>query len=140
MSKNCVYAGSKSAISLPVPAGTRSGDPVIVGGIVGVCETDRTEVVSGKQYGGVGHPDGYAAVAPDGAYELKVPEAVAAAGTAIYIVVADNTLTTDDNTGANPLFGHTVPVIDKGAASGATKAADSGGVEGTVVVQIAPSV
>lgn len=134
MSKNLVFAGESPAISLPVPAGTRSGDPVIVGGIIGVCETDRTELVSGVQYGGVGNPDGYASVAPDGTYSLKVPEAVSAAGTKIYIVAADNSLTTTAS--GNTLFGHTVPVIDKGVATGATKAADSGGVEGTVNVRL----
>ena len=136
MSKNCVFKGESPAISLPVPAGTRSGDPVIVGGIVGVCETDRTEVVSGKQYGGVGNPDGYASVAPDGVYSLFVPEVVTTVATPIYIVVADNTLTTDDNTGANPLFGHTVPVIDKGVATGGTKVVD-GATPLTVNVHIA---
>ncbi|UIU47072.1 DUF2190 family protein [Microcystis phage MinS1] len=126
MSKNLVFAGTSPALSLPVPAGTRSGAPVKVGGIIGVCETDRTEVVSGKQYGGVGNPDGYASVAVDGTYALPVPEQVTAAGTAIYIVAADNSLTTTatDNT----LFGHTVPVIDKGVATGATKAAGAGTV------------
>lgn len=126
MSKNLVFAGTSPALSLPVPAGTRSGDPVKVGGVVGVCETDRTEVVSGKQYGGVGNPDGYASVAVDGTYALEVPEQVTAAGTPIYIVAADNSLTTTatDNT----LFGHTVPVIDKSVATGATKAAGAGTV------------
>ncbi|WP_193613154.1 DUF2190 family protein [Nocardioides lijunqiniae] len=123
MSKNCVFAGESPALSLPVPANTRSGDPVKVGGIIGVCETDRTEVVSGKQYGGVGNPDGYASVAPDGTYSLLVPEVVAAAGTAIYIT-AGNALTTV--AGGNTLFGHTVPVIQRGVATGATKAVDSG--------------
>lgn len=136
MSKNLVFAGESPAISLPVPALTRSGDPVIVGGIIGVCEGDRRELVSGVQYGTVGSPDGYAPVAPDGTYSLKVPEVVSAAGTSIYIVVADNTLTTSSNSGANPLFGHTVPVIDKGVATGATKAVDSGGVEGVVNVRL----
>lgn len=136
MSKNLVFAGESPAISLPVPALTRSGDPVIVGGIIGVCETDRTETVSGVQFGGVGNPAGYASVAPDGTYELKVPEAITTPGTPVYIVEADNTLTTDDDTGANPLFGHTVPVIDRGVATGATKVVDSGGVEGTVNVRL----
>lgn len=126
MSKNLVFAGHEPALSLPVPAGTRSGDPVLVGGIIGVCDTDRTEVVDGKQYGGVGNPDGYASVAPDGAYALEVADAVAAAGTAIYIVAADNTLTT--TAAGNVLFGHTVPVIDKGVATGATKGAGAGTV------------
>lgn len=139
MSKNLVFAGVEPALALPVPTGTRSGDPVIVGSIIGVAETDRAgdTDTSGRVLGGVGHPTGYAAVAPDGTYALKVPEAVAAAGTPIYIVTATNALTTSSNTGANPLFGYTVPVIDKGVASGATKAADSGGVEGTVNVKLA---
>ncbi|MDP9820391.1 capsid cement protein [Nocardioides massiliensis] len=134
MSKNLVFAGDSPAISLPVPAGTRSGDPVKVGGIVGVVDGDRTETVNGVKYGAVGHPEGYAPVAPDGTYSLPVPEAVSAAGTAIYIK-SDNTLTTTatDNT----LFGHTVPVIDRGVASGATKSADSGGAVGRVNVRIA---
>lgn len=133
MSKNLVFAGESPAISLPVPAGTRSGDPVKVGGIIGVCETDRTELVSGVQYGGVGNPDGYASVAPDGTYSLKVPEVVAAAATPIYIK-SDNTLTTTAT--GNTLFGHTVPVILRGVATGATKAVDSGGVQGTVNVRL----
>lgn len=125
MSKNLVFAGTSPALSLPVPAGTRSGDPVLVGGIIGVAETDRTEVVDGKQYGGVGNPDGYASVAPDGTYALEVPEAVAAAGTPVYITAA-NALTTTAT--GNTLFGHTVPVIDRGVATGATKAAGAGTV------------
>lgn len=132
MSKNLVFAGESPALSLPVTALKRSGDPVKVGGIVGVCETDRTEVVSGKQFGGVGHPDGYAAVAVDGVYSLLVPEVVASAGTPIYIT-AGEVLTT--MVGSNTLFGHTVPVIQRGAATGATKAAD-GGTPGRVNVKL----
>lgn len=128
--KNRVFAGNTPAVSLPVPAGTRAGAPVKVGGFIGVCATDRTEVVNGKQFGGVGNPDGYASVDVDGCFALSVPEAVAAAGTAIYIVAADNTLTT--TAGGNTLFGHTRPVIDKGVATGATKA----GGAGTVNVQL----
>jgi hypothetical protein len=134
MSKNLVFAGESPALSLPVPALTRSGDPVIVGGIIGVCETDRTELVDDVQYGGVGNPDGYASVAPDGTYSLKVPEAVTAAGTKIYIDPTDNSLSTTATD--NVLFGHTVPVINRGVAEGATKAVDSGGNEGTVNVRL----
>lgn len=133
MSKNLVFAGSSPAISLPVPSGTKSGDPVKVGGIIGVCEGDRRELVSGVQYGTVGSPDGYAPVAPDGTYSLKVPEVVSAAGTPIYITSANALTTTATN---NTLFGHTVPVIDKGVATGATKAVDSGGVQGVVNVRL----
>lgn len=130
MSKNLVFRGESPALSLPVPAGTRSGDPVKVGGHIGVCDTDRTEVVDGKQYGGVGNPAGYASVAPDGVYALEVPEEITTVGTPVYIVTADNSLTTATVTATvnNTLFGHTTPVIDKGVASGATKAAGAGTV------------
>lgn len=132
--KNQVFAGNRPAISLPVPAGTRSGDPVLVGGIVGVAATDRTETVGGVQFGAPGNPDGYASVEVSGAYALEVADAVAAVGTAIYIVTADNSLTT--TAAGNTLFGHTVPVIDKGVATGATKAVGAG----TVNVALAQTV
>lgn len=133
MSKNCVFPGDSPALSLPVPAGTRSGTAVIVGGIVGVAETDRTELVSGVQYGAPGNPDGYASVAPDGTYSLPTTDAVAAAGTAIYIT-SGGVLTTTAS--GNTLFGHTVPVINRGVASGATKSSGAGNVN----VAITPSV
>lgn len=131
MSKNLVYAGQSPAISLPVPAGTRSGGPVKVGGIVGVAETDRVETVNGVKFGeGSGNPEGYASVAPDGTYALPVPDAVAAVGTAIYIA-ADNTLTTTATN--NTLFGHTVPTVLRGVASGATKGSGAGTVNVRIV-------
>lgn len=126
MSKNLVFAGESPAIALPVPAGTRSGAPVKVGGIVGVAETDRVETVAGVKYGeGSGNPDGYASVAPDGTYSLPVPDAVAAAGTAIYIDGSNDLTTT---AAGNTLFGHTVPTVLRGVASGATKGAGAGNV------------
>lgn len=134
MSKNCVYAGQKPAVALPVPAGTVSGDPVIVGGIVGVAETDRAATTDGVKTGGVTLPDGYASVAPDGTYSLPVADAVDAAGTAIYIPAAGGALTTTATD--NVLFGHTVAVIDKGVATGATKGAGAGNVN----VAITPTV
>ncbi|MCL8026319.1 capsid cement protein [Nocardioides bruguierae] len=134
MAKNLVLKGQKPALSLPVPAETRSGDPVIVGGIVGVAETDRTEVVSGVTYGAPGNPDGYASVNVDGTFEVSVADAVTAAGTAIYIPSAGGALTTTATD--NVLFGHTVPVFLRGAATGATKASGTG----TVNVALAPTV
>lgn len=130
MSKNCVFAGSSPAKSLPVPTGTKSGDPVKVGGFIGVCETDRNE---GTAPDPSGNPTGYASVAPDGCYSLKVPEVVTTVGTPVYITGA-NALTT--TVGSNTLFGHTRPVIDKGVPSGATKVVDSGGVQGVVNVEL----
>ena len=130
MSKNCVFAGKLAAISLPVPTGRKSGDPVKVGGFIGVCETDRNE---GSVPDSSGNPVGRASVARDGCYALKVPEAVATEGTPIYIT-AGNALTTTAT--SNSLFGHTRAVIDKGVAAGGIKAVDSGGVEGTVNVEL----
>lgn len=128
MSKNCVFAGPSPAISLPVPAGTRSGDPVKVGGLIGVAEGDRAgDVVSGKTLGTVGSPAGHAPVAPDGTYALPVADAVSADGTAIYITGSGPfTLTTTAS--GNTLFGHTVPVVQRGVASGGTKGAGAGTV------------
>lgn len=133
MSKNLVFAGRKPALSLPVASGVKSGDPVIVGSIVGVAETDRAATTNGVRTGGVGDPDGYASVAVDGVYSLPCPDAVAAAGTAIYITSAGALTTTATG---NTLFGRTVPVIQRGVASGATKAAGAGNVN----VAITPTV
>lgn len=133
MSKNCVFAGTKPALSLPVASGVKSGDPVIVGGIVGVAETDRAATTNGVRTGGVGNPDGYASVAVDGVYSLPCTDAVSAAGTKIYIT-SGGTLTTTAT--SNTLFGVTVPVIQRGVASGATKSSGAGNVN----VAITPTV
>lgn len=128
--KNKVFDGGRPALSLPVPANTRSGMPVNVNGIVGVAATDRTEVVSGKQYGAPGNPDGYASVEVAGVFSLDVADAVAAVGTSIYITSAQALTTTASG---NTLFGRTVPVIDKGVATGATKSAGAGKVNVAII-------
>jgi predicted RecA/RadA family phage recombinase len=129
MSKNCVFPGARPAVSLPVPSGTKAGQPVKVGNFIGVCETDRNE---NDGLDRSGNPTGYASVAVDGCYSLPVPEAVASVGLPIYIT-SGNALTT--TVGSNTYFGKTRPVIDKGVATGATKSAD-GGTAGYVNVQI----
>lgn len=68
-------------ISLEVPEGTKSGDPVIVGQIAGVAQTDR----------GV---DGRATVWLDGSYMLPVSGAVTE-GQALYLDTPGGDLTTD---------------------------------------------
>ena len=77
MAKNQVYSEALH-IPLPVPSGTKSGDPVVVGSLVGVAITDRetgeTEV----------------AVWRNGAWDLAVDGAVTEVGTPLYIV-ADGT-------------------------------------------------
>lgn len=129
MAKNCILAPTEPARVLPVPSGTVSGSPVKVGGFVGVAAADRADAANKK--GAVGCPDGYAPVETTGLWELKVPEVVAAAGTAIYITSAGALTTTASG---NTLFGHTEPIIQRGVAVGATKAVDSGS-EGTVYVR-----
>lgn len=103
-------------ISAPVPAGTKAGAPLRLGGLNGVAQTDRakTDVApynadgtpnTSYNYGG-GNPDGNASVWLKGAHDFEVDFAVASFGLPIYIVTASNTLTSTDNSGANPLYGH----------------------------------
>ncbi|NGZ99629.1 DUF2190 family protein [Nocardioides sp. W3-2-3] len=128
--KNQVFAGNQPAVALPVPSGIKSGDPVIVGGMIGVAATDRAAVTNGVATGGVSLPVGYASVEVDGVYAVSVAGgAIAAAGGRVYINPADNTLTATSASGL-VLFGTTVPVIERGVASGATKAS------GTAVVNV----
>lgn len=111
-------------VSLPVPAGKKAGDPVRVGGLNGVCATDRAKVdvaptnadgtlSSTYNYGG-GNPTGNASVWLDGGHEFTVDFAVANIGDPIYIL-ADGTGLTGTATGNN-LYGHALST--KGAPSG----------------------
>lgn len=82
-------------LTVPVPAGVVSGDPVVVGAIVGVAQIDRTA-------------DGVVTIDTQGVHEFTVTGAVAAFGTIIYAVVAAGlvtSLTTSDGSGANTRFG-----------------------------------
>lgn len=99
MKNEVFYPTSPDAkLSLPVPADTASGKPVIVGSIVGVTATAEGEG---------GNVDGNASVWTEGVYNLEVTTTTARAiGDPIYIITATNVLTTTDNTGANPLFGY----------------------------------
>lgn len=91
-----------SELSLPVPVGTVSGDPVKVGSLVGVCATDR---------GAGGNLATHASVLMDDrAYVLDVDGAITGVGQPIYIITADNTLTVTAT--SNTLFGHTVCKAD----------------------------
>lgn len=84
-------------LSLPVPSGTTSGDPVKVGGFCGVAATDR---------GAGGNIATHASVLIDGrVYEFDVDGAISSVGTPIYITSdRDLTVTATDNS----LFGHSV--------------------------------
>lgn len=122
MSTTEVYrVGNK--VSLPVPAGKKAGDPVLVGSLVGVCATDRarTDVTPTNADGtvnnlynwGGGNPNGQASVWLDGAHTFQVAFA-AAIGDKVY-VLADGTALTATASG-NTLFGHALTA--KGAPAG----------------------
>lgn len=126
--KNQVWANKQPARSLPVPEGTKSGDPVQVGDLVGVASTDRADSTTKPlPTGGVGHADGHAAVCVDGGYRLTVSGAVAGPGTPVYITgTGPFTLSTAEG---GDLFGLTVPGRDGELA---TKPA----ADGPAVVQV----
>lgn len=87
-------------LSLPVPTGTSSGASVKVGSIMGVTQTNRA---TASEFGG-GNPVGNATVWTKGVFDLNVVGAVANVGDPVYIVSADNTLTTTAS--GNTLFGY----------------------------------
>ena len=102
-----------SELSLPVPVGTKSGEPVLVGSLPGMAATDR---------GAGGNIDTHASVLMDDrAYEVNVNGAIAGVGTPIFIVAADRSLTTTAT--GNTLWGYSVCKAD---GSMATKAAGVG--------------
>lgn len=111
-------------LSLPVPAGTKAGDPVRIGGLNGVAETDRANTsvaptnADGTRnatynYGG-GNPDGHASVWLKGGHTFTADFAVANVGDPVYML-ADGSGLTGTATGNN-LFGHALTT--KAAASG----------------------
>ena len=120
MAKNNVYGFTKSQ-SLPVPAGTKSGDPVKSGAYVGVALTDR-QVAMAANVPNTSNPVGNASVALDGTWTLPCADAVAGAG--------PFTVTTTDAGGT--LLGYSADVIKGGVATGGTKAAGAGTINVTI--------
>jgi predicted RecA/RadA family phage recombinase len=102
-------------LSLPVPEGTKSGDPVRVGGLNGVALTDAadTGATPDPVYGPAVNlnADGNASVALKGAFSFTVSFAVSNVGDPIYMD-ADGHLTANAQTGTgegavdNDLYGH----------------------------------
>lgn len=74
MAKNQRYTNALH-ISIPVPEGVKSGEPVKVGQICGVAVIDR-------------EADGTATLWLDGSYDLPVTGAVNAVGNPVYITAA----------------------------------------------------
>ena len=119
------------AVSMPVPAGTKSGDPVQVGLLNGVAQTDvaKTDVAAFNEDGSVnqdynwggGNPHGSASVWLFGGHRLNVASASAPAfGSAVYYDPATKGLTATK--GSLALFGVVTDVapIDNGGGSFAT--------------------
>lgn len=122
MAKNEVYKEA-NYLSLPVPVGTLSGAPVRIGGLNAVAQVDEPTAKINAQLTPVWGEDpssnrpGYASVALKGAFRIPVATTTAlTVGAPVYIVTASNTLTTTDNSGANPLFGHALSA--KGTTAG----------------------
>lgn len=115
MAKNITYKPGNH-ISAPVPAGTKSGAPLRIGGLNAVAVTDRarTDVPALNADGtpnatynrGGGNPNGHASVWLEAAPEVKVTSADGIAfGDPVYIDSAG--ALTDAATG-NTMWGHSI--------------------------------
>lgn len=134
MAKNQVFK-YVDTLSVPVPEGTESGDPVILNadiGLVGVAETDRgpaegSAVTADTKYAG-GNVNGYASVGLKGAYRLSVTGALEPLQP-VYITGAGSLTAT---AGTNVRFGYSLTTKGSGEGDatvvidGAPAAADAG--------------
>jgi predicted RecA/RadA family phage recombinase len=109
MAKNQVYKEA-DFLSLPVPTGKLSGQPVRIGGLNGVLLTNEGSVDKGPNdydKAASSNEPGFASVALKGAFMIPVSTTTAlTVGAPVYIITATGVLTTTDNSAANPLFGH----------------------------------
>lgn len=98
-------------LSLPVPAGKKSGDPVRIGGLNGVCQTDRSTTANPVG----GNADGHASVWLKGGHVFEgIAFAVANVGDPVYILADGSDLT--GTAAGNNLYGHALTT--KAAAAG----------------------
>lgn len=96
-------------LSLPVISGTKSGDPVKVGGFCGVAATDR---------GAGGNIAAHASVLIDGrVYTMDVNGAITAVGQEIYITPTQTLSTSATN---NALWGYSAVAADGSFATKST--------------------
>lgn len=103
-------------LSLPVPAGTKAGDPVRVGGLNGVAETDRNEGAAADPVRGPAvntNPVGCASVWLKGAHVFQSDFAVANVGDPVYVTPGGKLAGTASG---NSLYGHALTT--KAAAAG----------------------
>lgn len=119
MARNEVYKNA-DYLSLPVATGALSGSPARVGGLNVVLQTNEGSVdkpAGDYNEAPSSNRPGYASTALVGAFNIPVATtATLAVGAPVYIVTATNTLTTTDNSAANPLFGHALSA--KGTTAG----------------------
>ncbi|ASX99253.1 hypothetical protein SEA_MOLIVIA_29 [Arthrobacter phage Molivia] len=111
MATNEVFRDSQW-VSLPVPQTIKSGDPVRVGVLNAVAQTDAGVAGPPAVPGGVGNGTGYASVALTGAWRVTVVGALTV-GQLVYIKT-DNTLTATAT--GNKVFG--AAIFAKGAGTG----------------------
>lgn len=105
-------------LSLPVVAGTKSGDPVRVGAVNGVAATDRSETSAPAG----GNPVGNASVVTDArSYTYEVAGAIAGPFTPVYLTArAGATAPVLSTTGSGAPWGYTVPKVGETGARTAT--------------------
>lgn len=105
-------------LSLPVVAGTKSGDPVRVGAVNGVAATDRSEV--GALAGT--NPVGNASVVTDArSYTYEVAGAIAGPFTPVYLTARNGAVAPIlSTTASGAIWGYTVPKVGETGARAAT--------------------
>jgi hypothetical protein len=106
MARNEVFRDADH-LSLPVPDGTKSGDPLRIGGLNVVAETDVADAAAavsdivGPPFNT--NPDGFASCWLKGAHDFPVEFAITNIGDPVYITAANEL--TEVATG-NSLYGH----------------------------------
>lgn len=100
MATNRIYGQSHKTLTLPVPAETSSGDPLVIGELPCVAVTDRVS-------------DAEATVQLDGVFHLEVTATAVGGGVAVGdpVYFNDGDLTDDAVTGSNPFFGYALAAI-----------------------------
>lgn len=116
MSTNRVYAAKLPAIARPVPAGTRSGDFLVVNGRPVVALTDRegstkTETLGDLEIkfpsGGASLKAGEASLNVDGTYDLPVTGADDSTENDAPVYIEDDELTLTKPAADEVIFGYT---------------------------------
>lgn len=107
------YMRPAAELSLPVVAGTKSGDPVRVGAFNGVAATD---------IGAGGNADTHASVVLDArSYEYEVAGAITGPGDLVYLTARDgSTAPILSTTGTGDPWGYTVPKVGESGVRAAT--------------------